>query len=119
MNKDEYGEIINGVETYRDIVHYLKTNGSIIIGWTDEEFTHYDILFSCNVIKIKGNELQRGLRWTDLFVSIIGVGAMGFITDEEKSPAYVGEKLNLNVNYTTIKLTELINGIIKEARRVK
>lgn len=118
MNKDTYGEIINGKETYQDIAKNLKNKGSIIIGWTDGEFTHLDILFSYRVTRVKDNVLQRGLRWTDLFVSIMGIGAMGFITDHEKTPAYIAEKLNTGNNITTEKLTELINGIIQALKEV-
>ena len=111
MEKDKYGEIINGEKTYKEIAYLLKHGNSIIIGWTDEEYTHYDILFTLNVVK--EGTLQGGLRWNDLFVSIMRKGAFGFLTDSEKDSGYIAEKLSLENNITTEKLTELINGIIK------
>ena len=114
MNKDKYGEIINGEKTYKEIADNLKLGHSVIIGWTDGEYTHYDILFSLNVVK--EGELQRGLRWNDLFVSVMSIGAFGFLTDSEKHSGYIGEKLGLGNNNTTEKLGELINGIIKNLK---
>ncbi len=110
MDKDEYGEVINSEKTYKEIAYQLKHGNSVIIGWTDEEGTHYDILFSLNVVK--EGTLQGGLRWNDLFVSIMRKGAFGFLTDSPKDSGYIGEKLSLGDNITTEKLTELINGII-------
>lgn len=114
MDKDEYGEVINGKNTYKEIVYQLKHGNSVIIGWTDQEYTHFDILFSVNVIK--EGTLQGGLRWNDLFVSIMRKGAFGFLADTEKDSGYIGEKLGLGNNITTEKVTELINGIIKQAK---
>lgn len=114
MNKDDYGEVINGENTYKEISYQLKHGNSVIIGWTDGEGTHLDILFSVNVVK--EGILQGGLRWSDLFVSIMRIGCFGFTTDGEKHSGYVGEKLNLRDNVTTDKLTELINGIINTSK---
>ena len=36
MNVDEYGEIINGEDTYREIAKHLIKGESVGIGWTDE-----------------------------------------------------------------------------------
>lgn len=115
MNKDEYGEIINGIHTYVEIADKLKNNGSVIIGWTDEKYTHLDILFTYGAYKENGNILQRGLRSNDLFVSLISIGSFGFkITKQEKDNGYIAEKLNLMEEPTLIKFTELLNGVIRE-----
>lgn len=114
MDKDQYGEIINGKRTYKEIANSLKNGKSIIIGWTDEVYTHYDILFTLNVVK--EGMLQRGLRWNYLYISIIGKGAFGFSTDNKKMSGYIGEKLGLYDYETAEKLTELINGIIDELK---
>lgn len=114
MDKDIYGEVINGEKTYKEIAYLLKCGNSVIIGWTDEEGTHFDILFSLNVVK--EGTLQGGLRWNDLFVSIMRIGSFGFLTDSEKESGYIGEKLGLGNNDTTVKLTELINGIIEQLK---
>lgn len=110
MDRDKYGEIINGENTYKEIACQIKNGRSVIIGWTDEEYTHFDILFTLNVIK--EGFLHGGLRWNDLFVSVMRKGAFGFLTDSKKDSGYIGEKLGLGNNVTTEKLTELINGII-------
>lgn len=58
---------------------------------------------------------QRGLRITDLFVSIMSVGSFGFKTDSTKDVGYIAEKLfNSRVDDSVKAVTDLINGIIKE-----
>lgn len=114
MNKDEYGEIINGAETYLEIADKLKRREAVVIGWTDELDTHYDILFTNGAYKQNGNLLQRGLKGNELFVSIMGKGAFGFDSNTLKERGYIAEKLNLGISETTQKLTDLINGIIAE-----
>lgn len=115
MDKDEYGEIINGIHTYVEIADKLKNDGSVIIGWTDEKYTHLDILFTYRVYKEEGNYLQRGLRSNDLFVSIISIGSFGFeVTKQEKAKGYISEKLNLKGEPTLSKFADLVNGVIKE-----
>lgn len=115
MNKTEYNEIINGTETYKEIANKLKQDIPVIIGWTDEEYTHLDILFTYQVYREYGNYLQRGLMPTDLFVSIFNCGAFGFEVDREKSVGYISEKLGVD-GETAEKLTELINEIINELK---
>lgn len=115
MDKDEYDEIINGENTYKEIANRLKQGQAVIIGWTDERSTHLDILFTYHIYKEYGNYLQRGLRGNELFISIINIGAFGFdVNDNEKYPGYIREKLNLTGEPTCEKLADLINGIIKE-----
>ncbi len=114
MNTDEYFEVINGEETYKEIASELKLNANVMIGWTDEHGSHLDILFSLNVKK-EGN-WQGGLSQNDLFVSIMRVGAFGFRVGEiDTHYSYYGEKLYLGaVSLTTKKIAELINGVKKE-----
>ena len=115
MDKDQYGETINGKNTYKEIADRLIKGQSVIVGWTDEKNTHLDILFTYRVYKEKGNYLQRGLRGNELFVSIMSIGAFGFdIDNSKKAPGYIGEKLGLNNCPTIEKLAELINEVIKE-----
>lgn len=112
MDKDKYGEIINGSETYKEIAKKL-IDSSVIVGWTDEEYTHLDLLFNYNTYK--EGMLQRGLRGNELYVSIMSIGAFGFdVKDKEIHKGYISEKLNINGEPTITKLAELINGIIKE-----
>ena len=68
MNKDKDNEIINGKETYKEIANYLKKGQPIMIGWTDEVCTHYDIfnnryLILCNQSTSNNNNFGRQ-RWT-------------------------------------------------------
>ena len=113
MNVDNYGEIINGSYTYEGIATKLKEGESVIIGWTDEGYTHLDLLF--NYKTYKEGMLQRGLRGNELYVSIIGLGAFGFdVKDREIHEGYISEKLNIHGEPTISKLTELINEVIKE-----
>lgn len=112
IDQDTYGEVLNSERTYKGIAEYLEERGSVAIGWTDEQGTHLDILFVINPIQIGG--LQRGLRWNDLFVSVVGFGTFGFdIEREDTHYGYIGEKLGLGDNITTEKLADLINGIKK------
>ena len=116
MNKDEYGEIINGYNTITKIAEKLKQGQSVIIGWTDEEYTHLDLLFNYNTYK--EGMLQRGLRGNELCVSIMSIGAFGFdVKEREIHSGYISEKLNIHAEPTMSKLAELINGIIKELIR--
>lgn len=115
MNKDKYGKIINGTKTYLEIADALNAGTSVIIGWTDERYTHLDLLFNYKAKREEGNYLQRGLRGNELYVSIIGLGAFGFdVTDRVIHKGYISEKLNIRGEPTISKLAELINGIIKE-----
>lgn len=114
---DEYGEVINSESTYKTIAKDLVERGSCIVGWTDKEYDHRDILFTFKPRKY-GN-LQRGLRWTYLFVSIMDHSSMGFLIedgdcDNVKHSSYIKEKLRLNDNNCDDKICELINGVIHE-----
>lgn len=45
MTFDDYGEVTNSPETYEKVASCVRT-GPIVIGWTDEEGSHYDLLFA-------------------------------------------------------------------------
>lgn len=114
---DKYGEVINSEITYKTIAKDLVERGSCIVGWTDGGYDHRDILFTYKPRKY-GN-LQRGLRWTYLFVSIMDHSSMGFLIedgdcDNVKHSSYIKEKLRLNDNNCDDKICELINGVIHE-----
>lgn len=115
MNKTKYDEVINGKNTYKEIANKLKQNIPVIIGWTDEDCMHLDILFTYQAYKEINNYLQRGFKQSDLFVSVLSWGAYGFEVDREKSEGYISEKLNIHGQIAK-KLTELINGIITEMK---
>lgn len=111
MNVDGFNEVTNGKSTYSEIANRLNRGQSVIIGWTDENSSHLDILFSYKTYKGSYNYLQRGLKGNELFVSIIGFGAFGFNVDtHDIAPGYVEEKLNIKgIN----KLAELISEVKK------
>lgn len=112
MDFDNFGEVRNGKHTYDLIANNLLNNRSVIIGWTDEKYTHLDLLF--NYVQFKQGMLQRGLRGNELYVSIIGIGSFGFdVNNSDKAAGYISEKLNINGEPTISKLAELINNIIR------
>ena len=119
MNSNKYGEIINGQNTYEKIAEILHdaNEGRVLIGWSDEDYTHLDILF-VNGAKL-GNDaihygttnIQRGIKAENLFICIMSHSAYGFNTNDIKSPGYIAEKLNIG---GADPLAELINGVIVE-----
>lgn len=121
MNKDEYGEIINGLDTYITIADELIKGHNVIIGWTDEVYDHRDILFTYKAYQY--GYLQRGLHGCYLFVSIIDHTSMGFMIesdgDNRKHPSYIKEKLRLDENSCNNKICELINGVIHELDSIR
>lgn len=110
---DSYGEFQNDITTYQFISHSLKVNGSVIVGWTDGNGTHYDILFSIPAGFPEFNTLQGGLFSTYLFVSIMRVGAFGFKIAEDPTidSSYYAEKLGLPIHFTAGAVAELVNGV--------
>lgn len=118
FNRNEYKEIINGEGTYKVIASNLLQGLSVFIGWTDNDYTHYDILFTYKALG--DGDYQRGLKTSDLFVSIMSIGSFGFKTDSLKDVGYVAEKLfNNRIDDSVNKVTQLINGIIEALQEVK
>lgn len=110
MNWNEYEEITNGEKTYKDIAELLKKGETVGIGWTDEEYTHLDIVFKYGINKVNG--FQRGIKENYLFVSIIDHTSYAFsVSNGIKLGGYIQEKLRMHET-TGDKLSELINGII-------
>ena len=130
MNKDSYEEIVNGKGTFKNIAKCLcedDATNACIIGWTDGEFDHRDILFTYKPAHL-GGILQRGLRWYYLYVSIMGHYSIGFLIengyyddegnyhqpDNRKNNGYIMEKLHLYDNPCDNAICDLINGVIHE-----
>lgn len=112
MNEDTYGEIINGEDTYREIATDLRESGRCLVGWTDQDSTHLDILFVYRSPKY--GTVQGGVQGSDLFVSIMRRGAFGFsVSEPDTAPAYYDEKLGGGLNATSIQLAALVNGVKK------
>lgn len=114
MNYDAYSEVINGKETFKGIAKAIKQGQTIGIGWTDEQGTHFDIIFRLGITIYGG--FQRGLKENYLFVSIVGHNCMGFVPDKPKEGDYIQEKLVI-YGECGEKVKELINGVIGELRR--
>jgi hypothetical protein len=112
MNTDIYGEVINGKDTYFEIAKHLMKGESVGIGWTDEDSTHFDIIFTLGVKKY--GLFQGGIKANDLFVSILHWSSYGFSTDGVMHGGYIQEKLRLS-NYDILgeKVKELVNGVIE------
>jgi len=117
MNKDAYEEVVNGIDTSVSIATELLNTGKCIIGWTDQTTEHRDILFTYAPRHL-GGELQRGLRWCFLYVSIMGFSSMGFLieeqTDNRKNNEYIKEKLHLRDNHCDNAICDLINDVIEQ-----
>jgi hypothetical protein len=114
LDQDEYGEVFNSERTFTGLARLLEKHISVVIGWTDQEGSHLDILFV--VAPVQAGGLQRGMSaQTDLFVAVSHFGMFGFEIKEdgELFAGYVGEKLRLGDNITTQKLAELIDGVRK------
>lgn len=121
MNIDKYGEIINGIDTYENVAKTLYEEGKCIIGWTDQEYDHRDIMFTYKPKQY--GTLQRGLRWCYLYVSIMSLSCMGFLmesdADNRKHNNYIKEKLRLDENHCDDAICDLINGVIHELDRLE
>ena len=112
MNYNEYNEVINGEGTYSAIAETLIKDGTVGIGWTDDDSTHLDIIFKLG-LNVKCGTFQRGIKADYLYVSIIDHTSYAFKADSIKIGDYVVEKLRMP-NTCGYKVNELINGIIKE-----
>lgn len=117
MNINEYYEVINGERTYASIASELLRGRTVGIGWTDEESTHYDIIFFLG-LDIKCGDFQRGIKQYYLYISIIDKTSYGFRADCKKENGYIKEKLRMN-NTSGDKVADLINGIIVNMNDVK
>ena len=111
FNQTPQGEVSNGHSTYNSIVKILEKHGCVLIGWTDRENIHFDIMFS---LPAPVGWLQRDITHEDLCVTIFGFGAAAFnINEIEVLPAYIADKLGLQMSDALLKLAELINNIRK------
>ncbi len=128
MITDDYGEIINDKNNYDDIAQLLFVGSPVIIGWTDELGSHYDILFNYKAThpalsnRMWHNQIQGGIRpATDLFVSIMRVGCFAFeVGNMYLAPNYYVAKLGLNCgSNTTDKIAELIDGVKRSLKKLE
>jgi hypothetical protein len=114
FNEDEWGEVINGPDTFRAIAIGLLNCGSVAIGWTDQHSTHYDLVFSFGYLK--HGTLQGGLNTgKNLMVAIVRKGCFGFdvASKSDLHYSYVGENLDVPSAETSFALANLIMGVRK------
>ena len=113
MNRDDYDEVVNGQSTYQDIADQLSVQKPVIIGWTPENGSHFDVMFVVQP-KFLSRNIQGGIQEDYLFVTLMRLGAFAFeMIDRggELFPSYIGEKLNVSGSDAD-KLTELIRGVM-------
>lgn len=119
VNTDAWGEVVNGPDTVRTIVESLTVGWPVIIGWTDERATHHDVLFAI-VRDIHGplqgiHPVAQRIPSSILFVSVMRVGAFGFVMERgtKFDDRYVAEKLGVG-GATADALAALINDVVQE-----
>lgn len=117
MNYNEYGEVINGSNTYKLLSKLLYLTHSVGIGWTDNKSTHLDVILKLE-LNNKYGIFQRGIKQDYLFVGIIDHTCYGFSIENIKHQSYIQEKLRMN-NECGEKLAELINNIIIELHKIE
>ena len=114
VNFDDWQEVINGPDTYAQLAADLRERGAVIVGWTDQHATHYDILLT--LYPRQHGSLQGGMRaHSDLFVSIMRKGCFGFdiAGHGPLHPAYIEEKLGSGASGPTAQaIADLVNGVI-------
>lgn len=113
MKTDDYGEVLNDPETYDGIAEGLRQGLSVFVGWTDGHMSHFDILFTKRPLGV--GHFQRGIHTSDLFVSIMGIGAFGFeIENEDTHWGYIDGKFDNFFGPTTGPIVAtLINEVKK------
>lgn len=111
--KDGYGVVFNSDDTYAEAAKDLNLGGSVVLGWTEQQGTHMDVLLSLPSAIGPSNRLDNN--WPKLFVGVVGKGLYAFsVSTSELHPNYIAEKLGFDSpNVTAVALTELINGVLK------
>lgn len=108
---EKYGSIINGPGTYEQLAFDLLERGHVVLNWTDERGTLYNILLSYAPTRMGtpgGIVDSAGFK---LWIGIAGKGMFGFsLSKGHLAPVYIAEKLGLSNAVTAAKVAELING---------
>lgn len=89
------------------IVNELMEKTSIFINLQiEEEYSQYDVLFAYNYSNYGHH--QRGIRETDLLISIVGAGCHGFsVCIPDTDPGYYAEKLGIHSNFLAFLFNEV------------
>lgn len=112
---DEYGLALIRPETGVGIADMLHDCYGVLIGLTDEEGTHMDLLFMWSPESVGYN--QQGFRDGYLFVTFFGFGGFGFQVGTESDVTYICEKLGYSRydrTTTAQKIASLINNVRME-----
>ena len=121
---DEYHTFQNSPKLYKWLAMNLQEFGYQFIAWTDNEGTQFDILFTKlgHPLSMMG-PVQGGMKWNDLFVSIMRLGSFGFTVEKKPQthPGYYEEKLAVGhtLGSTAKKLATLINGVRDQLARIQ
>lgn len=121
VQTDDYGEVVNGENTFKVIAQLLANSIPVMVGWTDGHMSHFDILFTYEAHRY-GSQIQGGIHpESDLLVSIMGRGAFGFeVKDEDTHWGYIDGKFGNFFGETTGgELANLINGVKKNLWKEK
>ena len=111
---NEYGCVINCKETFVGVAMKLYEGNSVFISWEDDS-GHFDIFLKWKADSYNG-KYQRGMKWNDIFIGIVGYGFYGFELRESKtSDSYYTEKFG---HYLGVGMYEFINGVRKELHRL-
>lgn len=119
VNTDAWGEVVNGPDTVWMISQSLKAGCSAVVGWTDGRITHHDVLFTLAgdiYGRLQGiHPAAQRAPSRILFVSVMRVGAFGFVMERgtKFDNRYVAEKLGVG-GATAEALTALINDVVQE-----
>lgn len=106
---DEYGYLKNTEDSINLLVMGLKHGHSIMFCVTDkEEESHYDVVLNYGAFLVGDKAIvQRGIKYSDLFVSVMNKGSFGFETGRDSHTSYYSEKLGVACE----PLTEILNAL--------
>lgn len=108
VSYDDWREVMNSDQTYEEVARILRSGTPVVLGWTDGGGTHLDVLFAWRARQY--GSLRGGLRaGTDLFVSVMRIGAFGFEAPGN-GPSHVNY-ISSKLGSTTDALADLINGV--------
>jgi hypothetical protein len=113
FTQDAYNVVENSPHTYRAAAAELRGFGSILLGWTDNNFSHMDVLLVYEPREV-GPLNRMDSRASKLIVAVAGRGMFGFAVrgDDPIHHAYLAEKLGFSPSVTTEALAELVNGVM-------
>ena len=109
-DRDAYGAIVNGQDTYRWAATFVR-KGPVVLNWTDGQGTLYNILLALDPVRFgtPGGLVDNGT--FKLWVGIAGRGCFGFgALGGFVSPEYAAEKLGIPMFDATL-VAELVTGI--------